>query len=45
MSLLSVRRERRESGFGAARRGARLWKLTGALVFVLLLFWYLGRFA
>lgn len=45
MSLLSVRRERRASGYGAVRPGPRLWKLIAALLFVLIVFWYLGRFA
>jgi hypothetical protein len=43
MSLLSVRRERRGRGYGSPRGGARLWKLTAALIFVLILLWYLGR--
>jgi hypothetical protein len=43
MSLLNVRRERREGGFGGPRRGPRLWLLVVGLIFVLLLSWYLGR--
>jgi hypothetical protein len=45
MSLLNVRRERRQEGFGGPRGGPRLWKLLAALIFVIILYWYLGRVA
>jgi hypothetical protein len=45
MSLLRVRRERRGEGFGGPRRPPQLWKLVAGLIFVFILFWYLGRLA
>jgi hypothetical protein len=45
MSLLRVRRERRAEGFGGPRTPPQLWKLLATLIFVFILFWYLGRFA
>jgi len=43
MSLIELRRERRDQG-GARIRPPGLWKLTAALVLVLLAIWYLSRF-
>ncbi|HUF49238.1 MAG TPA: hypothetical protein VMN60_00280 [Longimicrobiales bacterium] len=43
MSLLSIRRERREEHRGP-NRPANLWKLLVGLAIVAVLFWYLGRF-
>jgi hypothetical protein len=45
MSLIRVRRERRQEGFGGPKRPPRLYKLLIALVLVILLAWYLSRFA
>jgi hypothetical protein len=44
MSLLSIRRERRDEHRGP-NRPPRLWRLIAGFVLVLLLFWYLGRLA
>jgi hypothetical protein len=44
MSLYSIRRERRREGFGGPKRPPSLWKMLAALVLVIVLFWYLGRF-
>ncbi len=43
MSLIGLRRERREQGGGRLRPPA-LWKLMAALALVLLAIWYLSRF-
>lgn len=43
MSLIGLRRERREQGGGRMRPPA-LWKLMAALALVLLAIWYLSRF-
>ena len=43
MSLIGLRRERREQGGGRMRPPA-LWKLMAAFVLVLLALWYLSRF-
>jgi hypothetical protein len=44
MSLLSIRRERREEHRGP-NKPPRLWRLMIGLVIVAVLLWYLGRFA
>ena len=43
MSLIELRRERREQGGGRLRPPA-LWKLLAALLAVLLAIWYLSRY-
>ena len=43
MSLIRVRRERRELGYGA-REGIRTGRLAVLLALVIALMWYLGRF-
>jgi hypothetical protein len=43
MSLYSIRRERKQEGFGGPKRPPRLWKLMIALILVFVLLWYLGR--
>ena len=42
MSLLQIRRERKEVG-GGPTRPPRLWKLVATLAVVLYLIWYLGQ--
>ena len=42
MSLIGIRRERKQQAGGAGRPPA-LWKLVAALVLVLLAIWYLSR--
>ncbi|HEX7090170.1 MAG TPA: hypothetical protein VF192_08535 [Longimicrobiales bacterium] len=42
MSLIGIRRERRQQGGGQFRPPA-LWKLVAALALVLLAIWYLSR--
>jgi hypothetical protein len=42
MSLIGIRRERRQQGGGRIRPPA-LWKLVAALALVLLAIWYLSR--
>ena len=42
MSLLQIRRERKE-GAGGPNRPPRLWKLLIGLAVVLYLIWYLGQ--
>ena len=43
MSLIRVRRERTELGYGA-RKGAPAGRLVVLLALVIALMWYLGRF-
>lgn len=43
MSLLRIRRERREHGGGSIRPPS-LWKLLAALAFVIFMFWYLSQY-
>ncbi|HWV56221.1 MAG TPA: hypothetical protein VNZ57_02005 [Longimicrobiales bacterium] len=42
MSLIRIRRERRQGAAGP-RRPPALWKLVAGLILALLLIWYLGR--
>ena len=43
MSLLRVRRERREWGSGRPKGPPPLWKLLATLALVIIAFWYLSR--
>lgn len=44
MSLIRIRRERKAEGSGP-RGPAPLWKLVAGLILVLVLIWYLSRYA
>jgi hypothetical protein len=43
MSLLDVRRERMNQGFGKPKQPMKAWQLAVALIVVIWLIWYLGR--
>lgn len=43
MSLIGIRRDRKQQGGGAPSKPPALWKMLATLALVLYLIWYLGQ--